>query len=222
MKLPDVGEIPMPGEVDAIVGNPPYIRFENRTPEERVEIQQLLATRYARGELAYPNFTGKADLWAFFVAHAHSYLTVGGRLGFVLSWSLLSTVYGDAVLSFLGRYFLVDAIIDSRVERWFAAAQNTVLLLARRAEPPPSPLSASPNPNIPADHMVRFVRFKQPAAKLLDHEQPRGKQAEDLIEEILQVSEDEGEDIRWDVRVVPQSELVRRTSDFDVEDPDID
>ncbi|MEO3757304.1 N-6 DNA methylase [Mycobacterium sp. B14F4] len=222
LTFPGTGELKAPGNLNAVIGNPPYIRFENRTPEERAEIQQLFAARFVRREVAYPNFTGKADLWAFFVAHSHSFLAPGGRLAFVLSWSLLSTVYGDAVLSFLGRYFLVDALIDSRVERWFAAAQNTVLLLARRAEPPPTPLGAAPNPNIPDDHMVRFVRFKQPIIKLLDYGQPRGKRAEDLVDEILGISEDTGDDIRWDVRVADQANLIRRSSDSLPEDDESD
>jgi len=131
LALPDIDDLPMPHGVDAVVGNPPYVRFESRTPEERKEIHAVLAHRYSRERIAFPDFTGKADLWAFFVAQAHAYLKQDGRLAFVLSWSLLCSVYGDAVLSFLARYFLVDAIIDSRVERFFAAKQQTVLLLAR-------------------------------------------------------------------------------------------
>jgi hypothetical protein len=174
--------------------------------------------------VSYPDFTGKADLWAFFVAHAHSFLKDGGRLGFVLSWNLLATTYGDAVLSFLGRHFYVDAIIDSKVERWFAAKQNTLLLLARRAPRPPSYLSPLPNPNIDPEHRVRFVRLKQPLERLLDHEQPRGKRAEELVDELLAATSDTGEDLRWDVRLVPQITLIARTSqtDTDDEEPDSD
>ena len=143
------------------------------------------------------------------------YLKPGGRLGFVLSWNLLASDYGDAVLSFLGRYFAVDAIVDSRVERWFAAKQNTILLLARRLESPPIPLSARPNPNLPEDHLVHFIRFKQPIADLLDMEQPRGKRAEDLVDELLGAQEDVGDDLRWDIRVFPQRQLIAR----DIEGP---
>ena len=220
--IPGFGPLHAPSQVDAIVGNPPYIRFESRTPEERAEIRRLLSNNYSRQDVAYPDFTGKADLWAFFIAHAHSFLRDGGRLGFVLSWSLMSTVYGDAVLSFLGKYFLVDAIIDSRVERWFAAKQNTLLLLVRKAEAPLNVLSPAQNPNIPDDHVVRFVRLKQPLEKLLDHNQPRGKRAEDVLEEILAVEEDCGDDVRWDVRVVPQRELIQRTSDLTYDEDEDD
>jgi N-6 DNA methylase len=211
LTIPGSGVVKYPVALDGVIGNPPYIRFENRTPHERNEVLQFLHKHFTKTNLPYPDFTGKADLWAFFVAGAHMYLRTGGRLGFVLSWNLLASDYGDAVLAFLGRYFLVDAIIDSRVERWFAAKQNTVLLLARKAEDPPARTMSMPNPAIPVDHKVRFVRFKQPLTQLLDMEQPRGKRAEDLVDEILAIEEDIGEDLKWDIRVFPQLDLVART-----------
>jgi hypothetical protein len=221
--LPGAGDISFPSDVDAVVGNPPYIRFENRAPHERVEIVRFLEKRYARTHLPYPNFTGKADIWAFFVAGAHMYLRPGGRLGFVLSWNLLASDYGDAVLAFLGRYFAVDAIIDSRVERWFAAAQNTVLILARKAEDPVPLHASTPNRNIPESHLVRFVRLKQPLEMLLDEGAPRGKKAEDLVDDLLAADSDVGDDIRWDIRVYPQHQLVGVTPGFATyEEPESD
>jgi hypothetical protein len=211
LALPGKGALKFPEQLDGFIGNPPYIRFENRTPHERQEVLAFLGQHYTRTQLPYPDFTGKADLWAFFIAGAHMYLRPGGRLGFVLSWNLLASDYGDAVLSFLGRYFIVDAIIDSRVERWFAAKQNTVLLLATKAEDPSSRTVTGPNPNVPTDHKVRFVRFKQPLEQLIDTEQSRGKRAEDLIDEILAIQADIGEDLRWDVRVFDQIDLIERT-----------
>jgi hypothetical protein len=140
------------------------------------------------------------------------YLRPGGRLGFVLSWNLLASDYGDAVLSFLGRYFIVDAIIDSRVERWFAAKQHTLILLARKAEDP-NMFGSGLNTNIPTDHKVRFVRLKQPVEMLLDPMQPRGKQAEDLVDELLACDRDQGDDLRWDVRTFAQRDLTARSVD---------
>ena len=134
----------------------------------------MLSQRWIRNETAYPDFSGKADLWAFFVAHADSYLADDGRLAFVLSWSLLCSAYGDAVLRFLTRYFFVDAVIDSKVERFFAAKQNTLLLFARKAPPPDDVRSSTPNPYIGAAHNVRFVRLKRPVERLVDINAPRG------------------------------------------------
>ncbi|MFC9085488.1 Eco57I restriction-modification methylase domain-containing protein [Nocardiopsis dassonvillei] len=208
LTLPSVGRLKYPKHVDAVVGNPPYIRFENRTPEERQEVLEFLQNHFNKTQTTYPNFTGKADIWAFFIAGAHMYLRPGGRLGFIVSWSLLASEYGDAVLAFLSRYFKVHAIIDSRVERWFAAKQNTVIILAEKVEEPTARFSHMPNPNMPEDHLVRFVRFKQPLSDLLEMDFSRGKRGEDVIDEILETNFDVGEDLRWDIRVFPQAQLV--------------
>jgi hypothetical protein len=206
LTLPTVGQLTMPRDLDAIVGNPPYIRKESRTDAERLSILRVLGTQWSRREAAFPDFTGKADLWAFFVAHSHSMLKPGGRLALVLSWSLLGSTYGDAVCQFLARYYEIDAIIDSTVERFFAAAQNTLVLLARKAEPPSDVRTDEPNPNIDPDHKVRFIRMKQPIDRLTDQLAPRGKRAEDLVAEMLG-GDATTDEIRWQVRLVPQSEL---------------
>jgi hypothetical protein len=56
---------------------------------------------------------------------------------------------------------------------------------------------------------------------LEDQEQPRGKRAEDLVDELLGLSADVGADLRWDVRVFPQRQLVGFSEDMPVsEDED--
>ncbi|WP_285244221.1 N-6 DNA methylase [Pseudarthrobacter sp. fls2-241-R2A-127] len=217
--LPETGKVFMPTQIDAVVGNPPYIRFENISQDERRHIHELLSKVHAEDKIAFPNFTGKADLWAFFVARATQYLRPGGRLAFVLSWSLLSSNYGDAVLSFLGRYFQIDAIIDSKIERFFAAKQNTLLLLARKVDDPGT-VANEPNPHIDPEHQIRFVRLKRPVAELVDSTLPRGQRAEDLIDEIFKSggNASDADDVRWDINLIRQSELVERSDSMTIED----
>ncbi|MCG7205152.1 Eco57I restriction-modification methylase domain-containing protein [Streptomyces arenae] len=215
LELPDAGRVPYPQQVDAVVGNPPYIRFESRLPEERQEVFNFLQRHFLKTQTAYPNFTGKADIWAFFVAGAHMYLRPGGRLGFIVSWNLLASDYGDAVITFLARYFKIHALIDSRVERWFAAKQNTVIILAEKVADPAAKLSHQSNPNVPADHQVRFVRLKRPIEELVSSEAPRGKRAEDLIDEILATDHDAGDDLRWDIRIFAQKALLEMETSTD-------
>ncbi len=220
LTLPE-GPVTAPALLDAIVGNPPYVRFESRTPAERLEIADLLAHSYLHEKLAYPNFTGKADLWAFFTARAASFLRDGGRLSFILSWSLLSSEYGDAVLAFLGRYFHIDAIVDSKVERFFAAKQNTVMIMCRRIPTPAEDWRQPINPNMNPNWPVRFVRLKRPLEALIDRAAPTGTRAEDMVSLLLGLTDDSTEDLRWDVRVVRQGDLLLRDttlSAFDGQD----
>ena len=215
LSLPDVGRVAYPQQVSAVVGNPPYIRFENRLPEERAEVFAFLQKHFFKTQTAYPNFTGKADIWAFFVAGAHMYLKPGGRLGFVVSWNLLASDYGDAVITFLARYFKIHALIDSRVERWFAAKQNTVVILAEKVDEPALKLSHMPNPDVPSDHEVRFVRLKRPIEELIQTDLPRGKRAEDFVDSILAAGQDTGDDLRWDIRIFKQKALLETETSTD-------
>lgn len=49
---------------------------------------------------------------------------------------------------------------------------------------------------------------------LLDEGAPRGKKAEDLVDDLLAADSDVGDDIRWDIRVYPQHQLVGVTPAF--------
>ena len=201
--LPAVGDVNLPQSVDAVIGNPPYVRFELRSDAERRDIGLALAQAHAAGT-QFPDFTGKADLYAFFIAHSHQFLREGGRLAFVLSWAVLCTNYGEAVLSFLARYFYVDAVIDSMAERFFAASQNTVIILARKA-----PLGADGAPHLDPDHQIRFVRLKAPLAALLQTALTRGCRAEDLIDEMLS-SPSSADNWRFNVAAIDQTEVAAR------------
>jgi hypothetical protein len=194
------GPVLAPEGLDALIGNPPYIRFESRTPQDRAHVHAALQRQYTASGVRFPDFTGKADLWAFFIAHGHAFLAHGGRLGLVLSAALLNTTYGDAVLAFLARYYHVDAIIDSRVERFFVAKQNTVLLLGRKAGPEEDT----------GGNLVRLVRLKRPLARLLHASAPRGKRAEDLVDSMLDVTADVEDHRDWDVHVVVQRDIAVR------------
>ena len=172
-----------------------------------MKIQSVLGRHFTADRIEYPDFTGKADLFAFFIAHATPFLRDGGRLALVLSWSALASVYGDALLAFLARYYFVEAIVESRVERFFAAKQNTFLLMARRA---PNPAFGAPtNEHIPPDFKVRLVRLKRPLERLVDLEASRGQRAEDLLDALRSVEADE-EGVLWDISLVPQRTLAAR------------
>jgi len=88
---PPYGPVSAPAELDALIGNPPYVRFESRTADDRAAVHAVLQRQYTTRETRFPNFTGKADLWAFFIAHGHVFLKQGARLAFVLSTALLNT-----------------------------------------------------------------------------------------------------------------------------------
>lgn len=201
---PPDGRVILPESFDAVVGNPPYVRFESRTSHENAAVEQALARDEAHQRLTFPNFTGKADLYAYFIAHSTAFLREEGRLAFIVSWSLLSTVYGDRTLEFLGKYYHIEALIDSKIERFFAAETNTVMVLAKRLAKPPGEM----RPSLPDGALTRLVRLKRPLEELWNPDAASGKRCEDLVAEVLLLNTDSTDDTRWDVKVVRQQDFV--------------
>lgn len=155
---------------DAIVGNPPYTRaewigrldaasqpslFPDDLPGGPTPTAALLP-----GELAAA-LDGRAGLYAYFFLHSLGFLREGGRLGFVAPNGWLDVAYGDGLKRFLLDHFRVVAVIESAVERWFAAARvNTCLLVLERAGAPADR----------ATNRARFVRLRRPLRQLLGPE----------------------------------------------------
>lgn len=139
--------------VDAVIGNPPFIRYHGFTGQDRAKA--LVRARAQGVEL-----TGLASSWAHFVAHASAFLKPSGRLALVLPAELLHTDYGQPVRDFLQQRFpsLVVIAFDRMV---FVDAQvDAVLLLA----------SHEGNPGL------RVVRLRDEASlAVLDLAEMRGK-----------------------------------------------
>ncbi len=106
---------------DAAIGNPPYIRFQGFTGENR-------AKSLARALSAGVNLSGLASSWAAFTVHTTSFLKTGGRLGLVLPAELLSVRYASPIRDFLLRNFVsIELVIFD--ELVFAGVQADVVIL---------------------------------------------------------------------------------------------
>jgi len=106
---------------EAVVGNPPYIRYQGFTGEARAT---GLAAALAQGV----RLSRLASSWAPFVVHTAGFLTPGGRLGLVLPAELLSANYAQEVRDFLLRRFAdVRVVLIGR--QVFAGVQTEALLL---------------------------------------------------------------------------------------------
>ena len=109
------------GSYDAVIGNPPYIRYQDFTGPARSR-SRAAALRAGVG------LTNLASSWAAFVVHSALFLREGGRMGLVLPAELLSVNYAGEVRSFLLRTFKhVDLVLFT--ERVFPDAQEEVVLL---------------------------------------------------------------------------------------------
>ncbi|MBP6016416.1 MAG: SAM-dependent DNA methyltransferase [Candidatus Promineofilum sp.] len=174
---------------DAVIGNPPYTRAEwiDRLDPNAGQLALFPAVP-TDGESALPPgllpremesaLTGRAGLYAYFFIHSLHFLRDGGRLGFVVPNGWLDVAYGDALKQFLLDHFRIVAVIESAVERWFAAARvNTCLVILERAD----------NAEERAANRVRFVRLRQPLRDLLgpDTDSRRVAAVEQLITRLM-------------------------------------
>jgi adenine-specific DNA methylase len=106
---------------DAVIGNPPYIRYQNFSGEARAKSRQAAL----RGGVV---LTGLASSWAAFTVHSALFLKRGGRLGLVLPAELLSVNYAAPVRQFLfDRFRNVELVLFS--EQVFPEAEADVVLL---------------------------------------------------------------------------------------------
>jgi adenine-specific DNA-methyltransferase len=110
--------------MNAVVGNPPYIRYQS-FKRSAVRARELaLAAGVKLSKLA--------SSWAPFLVHATSFLAPGGRLAQVLPAELLHAQYARPVIEFLRRQFgeITVVVFDERV--FPGALEDVVLLFADR------------------------------------------------------------------------------------------
>jgi adenine-specific DNA-methyltransferase len=108
-------------DVTALVGNPPYVRYQTHAGEDRTASREAAL----RAGVA---LSGLASSWAAFTVHAAEFLAPGGRMGLVLPAELLSTNYASGVRRYLMERFASVGLIVFE-ERVFPAVQEEVVLL---------------------------------------------------------------------------------------------
>lgn len=110
-------------QYDAVVGNPPFIRYQEFSGEVRARSLEAALSQGVR-------LSGLASSWAAFTVHASRFVKPSGRLGLVLPAELLTVGYAAEVRRFLLRRFGRVRLIlfDQRV--FPEVLEDTILLLA--------------------------------------------------------------------------------------------
>lgn len=119
----DFFDMPTEPRADAVIGNPPYVRYQDHAGSGRAKSRAAAAA-------AGVELTELASMWAAFTIHATRHLNDGGRLGLVLPAELLTVNYAAPVREYLLNHFAqVQLIIFA--ERVFPdALEEVVLVLA--------------------------------------------------------------------------------------------
>ena len=147
------------GTFDAVVGNPPYVRYQAFHGEARAKAQQAALRAGVR-------LSGLASSWAAFTVRSAQLVKPNGRLGLVLPAELLSTNYAGPV-----RRYLTDRFASVRLimfdERVFPGVLAEVVLLLAEGQGPTDAVKVSQTRNLAAlaDPPVTYWRPTDREAK---------------------------------------------------------
>jgi adenine-specific DNA-methyltransferase len=132
--LPPPGVLFGPPEgVDAVIGNPPYIRYQEFAGEARLGALERAAN-------AGVQLTRLASSWAHFVVHAVAFLQPGGRLALILPAELIHAAYAAPLREHLRRSFAEVHVICFRQAVFPEVQEEVVMLLAAGKEQGPGRL----------------------------------------------------------------------------------
>lgn len=139
--------------LDAVVGNPPYVRQEKIEKTDKTRFSRLVSA-------AWPDLslTGRSDLHCYFWPAAARLLKIEGYFGFLTSSSWLDVEYGFALQAWILRHFRILAVMESAAEPWFEDARvKTCITILQRCD---DEMQRMMNP-------VRFVRFNRKLGEII-------------------------------------------------------
>jgi adenine-specific DNA-methyltransferase len=119
------------GKVDAVVGNPPFIRFHLFTGEARQRALSCAAVQGVR-------LSSLSSSWAPFLVHSVGMTKPGGRLAMVVPMEIAHAGYALPVLDFLGRSFGKITLLTFRRKLFPHLSEDTLLLLAENKDASPA------------------------------------------------------------------------------------
>lgn len=137
---------------DAVVGNPPFVRYQDFAGDARLKAREAALKAGVR-------LSGLASSWAAFVVASAALVRPGGRLGLVLPAELLSVNYAGPV-----RRFLMDRFRSVKLavfeERVFPGVLEEVVLLLAEGVGPTTEIEVGQTGNLDGLDMLEFVPWE--------------------------------------------------------------
>ena len=117
------------GQFDAVVGNPPFIRYQYLPADFQANAERVFARLGCK-------FTKHTNAWVPFVLAAMKLLRPGGRLAMVVPSEVVHVMHAQSLRTYLGEQCRRVVIVDPQ-EIWFEGTlQGAVLLLAEKKATP--------------------------------------------------------------------------------------
>jgi hypothetical protein len=128
--LPSEGDLfsvaAAPVKADVVVGNPPYIRFD--------DLSDAMAKEYRR---RWSTMAGRGDIYVGFFERGLGMLRPGGKLGFICADRWMRNAYGAKLREFVSQRYAVEAIWQMHDVDAFEAdvsAYPAITVLANRPQ----------------------------------------------------------------------------------------
>lgn len=117
-------------QVDAIIGNPPYVSWHNMLHEQR---KSANAVNIPNGS----SLSSKGSLWTFFLAHSLHFLKPGGRMAWILPGSFLYADYANNLRKSISQLFThkLAIMLSQRLFVEAGTEESTIILLAEDYQP---------------------------------------------------------------------------------------
>lgn len=119
---PGMAGAPLP-HMDAVVGNPPFVRYQEHTGKSR---KLSVAAALRQGV----RLNGLASSWAASLVHAASFLKSDGRIAMVLPAELLTVGYAEPIRTWLRRRFAEVHLVMFEDLQFDDALEKVVILMA--------------------------------------------------------------------------------------------
>jgi adenine-specific DNA-methyltransferase len=127
---------PKDRRADLVVGNPPYIRYDDVPGDALAGYRRL-----------YPTMTGRGDIYVGFIEAGLRQLKNGGVLGFICADRWMRSAYGGELRRMIGAAFGVEAVIEMHDAPAFeneVAAYPAVIVIRRARQGQALVASAGP------------------------------------------------------------------------------
>lgn len=108
---------------DAVIGNPPYVRYRNVDERQKKAIAAI-------SRESHVDISPQSSIWMPFVIHSTSFLREGGRIGFVLPAEFLSVNYAAPLRAFMLESFSCVELITFEEAVFPEIQEEVVVLLA--------------------------------------------------------------------------------------------
>jgi hypothetical protein len=195
-------EIPL---LDAVVGNPPYVRQEDLSKSKKKGTDAEPGTKeyYAhlvKSEWNDLELSGRSDLHCYFWPHAATFLKDDGYLCLLTSSQWLDVDYGFKLQGWILDNFEIFAVMESLAEPWFIGARvtTTVTILHRQSDVKNR-----------MENIVRFVQLRRPLKDIMVNNGTSVDEtivADEIKDEILGLTENTIND-RYRAMLVKQGDL---------------